>query len=137
MSNFDGPPYTKKKKSFARKTQKPIDPAFQLPKPDMDFVLFLRLMKSEDNIAIIKREVRRVKGGNSTRETRGNSDSLQGALEIAYSHDTTKCRSETICLLHVLEEKITRNNIFEILEEINELIDALFPIAKSISLLYY
>ena len=78
-------PYTKKDKGFTRATQLPIDPNFKKPtKLKMDFVQFLKLMKQPNNLKIIKREVNDTKGGKTTRETRGTSDSLQGVRVIHY-----------------------------------------------------
>jgi hypothetical protein len=125
------PPYTAKQKGFNRTTQLPINTKFQKPKPKMDFVAFLKLMKSEKNLRIIKSEVNETKGGQDTRESRGTSDSLQGALEIAYGYATDRCRSDTVCLLNVFERLITKVNVFAILTELNGLVDNLFPVANS------
>ena len=125
------PPYTKKQKGFSRATQLPINPNFIKPKAKMDFVAFLKLMKTEKNLRIIVSEVNNTKGGQDTRETRGTSDSLQGALEMAYGYATDRCRSDTVCLLNVFEKLVTKANVFSILTELNGLVDNLFPVANS------
>ena len=106
------PPYTKKDKGFTRATQLLIDTKFKKPtKLKMDFVQFLKLMKQPNNLKIIIREVNDTKGGKTTRETRGTSDSLQGALEMVYGYATNRCRSDTVCLLNIFEKVVTKANV--------------------------
>jgi hypothetical protein len=97
----------------------------------MSFVKFLILMKTPNNLEIIRREVNDTKGGKDTRESRGTSDSLQGALEMAYGVSTQRCRSDTVCLLNVFEVKVTKSNVSDVLRELNDLVSALFPLANS------
>ena len=125
------PPYTTKEKGFSRATQLPIDPKFVKPKPKLEFVKFLQLMLTEPNRTIVIREVNHTKGGDTTRETRGTSDSLQGSLELAYGFATNRCRSDTVCLLNTFENLVTKSNVFDILRELSKLIEILFPIANS------
>ena len=97
----------------------------------MDFVQFLKLMKQSNNLKIIKREVNAITGGKTTRESRGTSDSLQGALEMVYGFATNRCRSDTVCLLNVFEPVVTKTNVIAILTELDGLVNELFPIANS------
>ena len=132
--NNDTPPYSKKQKGYKSVKQLPVDVGFDLKaaRLNMPIVDFLQLMNTDTNIRIIKREVFVFKGGTQgKRQTRGNSHSLQGSLEIIYGSNTQRCRSDTICLLDVITVKLTKTNLEPVLRQLNKLIEVLFPIANS------
>ena len=115
-----------KEKGFNDRNRPALAEDFVVPSADMDFVAFLRLMNSSPNAEIIEREVFAGSGGR-----RGNSHSLVYALEKAYDILTTRCRVDTICLLHVFAGKVTKKNTFHVLTELSRTIDRMFTASNS------
>ena len=118
------PPKVKKvKKDKGFKAAKGAAEGFVLPcKKGLTFLKFLQVMGSDPNLGIIRREV--VPAERGKRKT--NSFSLQYALEQCFETHTLKCRSDSICLLHVFESKITDSTLRKALAALDPIVNGLF-----------